>query len=433
MESNWKGDGYNVQSGIFAKMTAMNDLPSVVERFLRYVKIDTQSDPHSDTIPSTEKQKNLSRILVAELLEMGLRDAAMDENGYVYATLPANTDKQVPTICFCSHVDTSPESSGANVQPQIHTNYQGQVIELKDDVRINPSEHPELATKIGRDIITSDGTTLLGADNKAGVAEIMEMAARCVQDPSIKHGKIRLLFTPDEEIGRGAHHVDLGRLNADFGYTVDGEALGSFEDETFSADMAVVTFKGVNTHPGFAKGQMESALKAACEFIALLPNDSWSPETTSGREGFVHPYEMKGGVEEASCTFIIRSFEDEELVAFESRLKALALQAGSRFPSMEVEMKVTEQYRNMKAVISKHPQISDFAKEAILRAGLELKEGCIRGGTDGSILSYRGLPCANIFAGEHAFHSKMEWTTVQDMEDAVTTLLHLIQIWEERS
>lgn len=413
----------------------MNYEISVLERFLRYVKIDTQSDPHSDTIPSTEKQKDLSRLLVKELIQLGIGDAEMDQFGYVYATLPSNSQKDVPTICFCSHVDTSPESSGKNVKPMIHRNYNGTVIQLPNnpDVKIDPKEHPELAKKIGKDIITSDGTTLLGADNKAGLAEIMNMVAYFKHHPEVKHGTIKILFTPDEEIGRGANKVDLKKLGAQFGYTVDGEALGSFEDETFSADMVVVTIRGVNTHPGFAKEKMESALKIASAFIDSLPKNRWSPEKTSDREGFVHPYEMKGGVEEMELIFIVRSFIDEELAEYEVKLEELLKKAIEPFPNSTYDFKVSKQYRNMKNIIKQYPEISAYAVEAIERSGLKVRKGSIRGGTDGSKLSFMGLPCPNIFAGEHAFHSKMEWACVQDLEKAVETLIHLVRIWEERS
>ncbi|MCO4805101.1 peptidase T [Salibacteraceae bacterium] len=408
---------------------------TVVDRFVRYAKIDTQSDPHSETTPSTEKQKDLSRLLVQELLDLGVSDAEMDEHGYVYATLKSNSPKKVPTICFCSHVDTSPESSGANVNPTFHKNYDGSVISLpmNAEVKIDPAEHPELATKVGMDIITSDGTTLLGADNKAGVAEIMDMVAYFQANPDQPHGDVRILFTPDEEIGRGADKVDIEKLGAKYGYTVDGEALGSFEDETFSADMVKVIIRGVNTHPGFAKDQMESALKAASAFIDLLPKDGWSPETTDKREGFVHPYEMNGGVESMELIFIIRSFVDADLAVYEAELEGLLQTAMEAFPNSTYSFAASAQYRNMKNVIDGCPEVSQFAKEAIERTGLTVRAGSIRGGTDGSKLSFMGLPCPNIFAGEHAFHSKMEWACVQDMEKAVETLVNLVQIWEERS
>lgn len=408
---------------------------TVLDRFLRYVKVDTQSDPHSDSIPSTEKQKDLSRVLVKELIALGVNDAEMDELGYVYATIPSNTEKDVPVICFCSHVDTSPESSGTNVNPVIHPNYDGRVLVLPADntIKIDPAAHPELATKMGNDIVTADGTTLLGADNKAGVAAIMDMAHYFMNHPEEKHGTIRILFTPDEEIGRGADAVNIEKLAADFGYTVDGEALGSFEDETFSAHMVNITIEGVNFHPGFAKGKLESALKAACSFIDRLPKDAWSPETTEGREGFVHPYELSGGIEKAEITMIIRSFVDEDLVDYENRLRKMLEEVMRDYPNSNFTFEVMEQYRNMKNIINQCPQVSEYAIEAIKRSGLTPRIGSIRGGTDGSKLSFMGLPCPNIFAGEHSFHSKMEWASVQDMEKAAETLVHLAKIWEERS
>jgi tripeptide aminopeptidase len=407
---------------------------TVLDRLLRYAKIDTQSDPHSDSCPSTEKQKNLGRLLVDELLEIGITDAEMDEHGYVYATIPANTDKDVPVICYCSHMDTSPESSGKDVNPMIHLNYDGGPLILpNNDIVIDPEAHPDLKAQIGNDIITADGTTLLGADNKAGVAEIMDVATYLMHHPEVKHGAIRILFTPDEEIGRGADKVDLKKLGAKFGYTVDGETLGSLEDETFSADAVVITINGVNTHPGFAKGKMENAVKIASDFLASLPKDTWSPETTEGREGFVHPYELQSGAEQAEITFIIRSFVDEDLKVYEEKLEALLKETMKAYPNSSYDFKVLEQYRNMKNVLDKHPEVAAHAIKAIERAGLEVKRGSIRGGTDGSKLSFMGLPCPNIFAGEHAFHSKYEWASVSDMQKAVDTLVNLAVIWEENS
>lgn len=408
---------------------------TALERFVRYAQIDTQSDENSPTTPSTEKQKDLSRLLVQELTEMGISDAEMDEHGYVYATIPANTTKDVPVICFCSHVDTSPESSGKDVKPIVHKNYDGSVIVLPADnsIKIDPAMHPDLLGQIGNDIVTADGSTLLGADNKAGVAEIMDTAHYLLNHPEVKHGKIRILFTPDEEIGRGANKVDLVKLGASYGYTVDGETLGSFEDETFSADGVKITIEGVNTHPGFAKGQMENAVKIAADFLAALPKDGLSPETTEGREGFVHPYELNAGAEKAEIIFIIRSFEDEKLVQYEQHLDALLQKTLANYPHSSYKLEVSEQYRNMKNIIRNCPEVSENAEEAIRRSGLEVKKGSIRGGTDGSKLSFMGLPCPNIFAGEHAFHSKMEWVSVQDMQKAVKTLVNLAAVWEERS
>lgn len=407
---------------------------TVLDRFLKYVKIDTQSDPHSETTPSTEKQKDLSRVLLAELQELGL-EAELDDWGYVYATLPSNTDKDVPVICFCSHVDTSPETTGKDVKPQLVKNYTGGDLVLPADpsIVIKADQHPDLANQMGNDLVTTDGTTLLGADDKAGLAEIMDMLTYFQQNPEVKHGKLRILFTPDEEIGRGANKVDMEKLGAEFGYTVDGETKGSIEDETFSANGAVVTFKGVNVHPGYAKGRLENGIKIAADFLASLPKDTWSPETTEDREGFVHPYEIKGGIEETSITFITRSFKDEELTVFEDRLRKHAEEAVSAYPNSSFTVEIQEQYRNMKNVLKDCPQVAEYAIEAISRAGMKPLHGSIRGGTDGSKLSFMGLPCPNLFAGGHSFHSKTEWVSVQDMEKAVDMLVELVKIWEEKS
>lgn len=407
---------------------------TVLERFLTYARMDTQSDPHSQTIPSTMKQKALGSLLVKELHHMGIIDAEMDEFGYVYATIPANTNKDVPVICYCAHMDTSPESSGKDVKPIIHENYDGKTITLPNNgITIDPAQHPDLFSQVGNDIVTADGTTLLGADNKAGVAEIMDVANFFMAHPEVKHGDIRILFTPDEEIGRGADKVNIEKLGAKFGYTVDGETLGSIEDETFSADACIVTIHGVNTHPGFAKNKMENAVKIAADFISALPKDTWSPETTDGRKGFVHPYELTSGAEKAEITLIIRSFVDTDLLLYRSKLEEILKGVMKNYPSSTYEIKFLEQYRNMKNVLNQHPGVVEYAVKAIERAGLKVKRGSIRGGTDGSRLSYMGLPCPNIFAGEHAFHSKYEWVSVQDMQRAVDTLVNLAVIWEENS
>jgi tripeptide aminopeptidase len=405
------------------------------ERFLRYVQIDTQSDPYSDTQPSTEKQMDLSRILVEELLEMGIEDAHLDEFGYVYATIPSNSTKDVPTICFCSHVDTSPDCTGENVKPIIHENYQGQDLVLPDDNSqiIKLLEHEDLAHQIGNDIITASGTTLLGADNKAGIAEIMDAAYYLVKNQKINHGKIRILFTPDEEIGRGTKAVDLKKLGADFGYTIDGETLGSLEDETFSADAVKISITGVSQHPGFAKGRMESALKIASEIVAKLPKNTLSPESTEGMEGFIHPTNISGMVEMAALEFIIRDFTLEKLHAHELVLREIMNNVLRNYPNSKATFEVHEQYRNMKEVLDKVPHVSEYALEAIKRSGIEANRRSIRGGTDGSRLSFMGLPCPNIFAGEHAFHGKHEWVSVQDMEKAVETIVNLCVVWEEKS
>jgi tripeptide aminopeptidase len=408
---------------------------TVLERFIKYVQIDTQSDYNSKKSPSTDKQKSLSSLLVDELKAMGLENAFLDEFGYVYAKLLSNTDKNVPKICFCSHVDTSPDCSGANVKPIIHKNYQGKDIILPDDgeVIIKMNEHPDLAKQIGNDIVTASGLTLLGADNKAGVAEIMDAMRFLIENPDLKHGEISILFTPDEEVGRGVDHVDMQKVDANFGYTIDGEMAGTYEDETFSANGFSVIINGISAHPGFAKGKMISAIKVAAKIIEALPKDRLSPESTSGKEGFVHPTNIQGSVEQAKIDFIIRDFVDENLLEHEEELIKITNGIITKYPGISVSFESKNQYRNMKAVVSENPEISEYALLAIERAGLKPIKRSIRGGTDGSRLSFMGLPCPNIFAGEHAFHSKQEWVSVQDMEAAVRTIVHLALIWEEKS
>ena len=408
---------------------------SLTERFVKYVQVDTQSDASSTTTPSTAKQKNLGKILVEELLSLGIVDAHLNEHGYVYATIPANSAKKVPVICFCSHMDTSPDCSGENVKPIIHKNYQGQDLILPDDhaIVLKLAEHRDLKNQIGNDIITASGTTLLGADNKAGLAEIMEAAAYLIENPQINHGTIKILFTPDEEIGRGVDKVDLEKLGADFAYTVDGETLGSIEDETFSADGAKLIVNGVSAHPGFAKGQMESAIKIVAAIIDQLPKDKLSPESTTLKEGFIHPVGMKGNVEQAEASFILRDFDNELLKAHGVQLEEIVKSVMVTYPNSTYTLSIKEQYRNMKEIVDQHPAIMANGVEALKRAGLTPLRQSIRGGTDGSRLSFMGLPCPNIFAGEHAFHGKQEWVTVQDMVKAVETIVHLAQVWEEKA
>lgn len=408
---------------------------TVLERFLRYAVIDTQSSHTSTTFPSTEKQKDLGRLLVEELRGIGIADAHLDAFGYVYATVPSNTDKHVPVICFCSHMDTSPDVTGKGVKPQIVRKYQGGDITLPGDTSqvIRVADNPALKDQIGNDIVTTDGTTLLGADNKAGLAEIMDAVNILVNNPQIRHGTIKILFTPDEEVGHGVDHVDIRKLGADVGYTIDGESAGNLEDETFSADRATIAIRGVSAHPGFAKGRIENAIKITARIVEGLPQDTCSPETTEGRQGFVHPTDIAGTLEGASISFIVRDFDEAGLHEKEAMLDRIASDALRSFPGSSYELKVEKQYRNMKVVLDKHPQITANALEAIRRAGLTPRRTSIRGGTDGSRLSFMGLPCPNIFAGEHAFHSRLEWVSVQDMEKAVETIVHLAMIWEEQA
>jgi tripeptide aminopeptidase len=411
-------------------------MSTVLERFLRYVQIDTQSDPDSLSFPSTDKQRDLSKILVVELQAFGIKDAHLDEHGYVYATIPATSLKpNIPVICFCSHVDTSPDVSGAQVKPIVHANWQGEDLILPDDPSqvVRMVEHPDLANQLGNDIVTASGTTLLGADNKAGVAEIMAAAELLMQHPEIFHGPIRILFTPDEEVGRGTERLDMGKLGAAFGYTVDGESLGSLEDETFSADSLRIIVKGVSTHPGFAKGKLENAIKIAVDIVAALPKDSLSPETTEGKEGFIHPVSIQGGQDEATLDFIVRDFTLIGLKQKEELIQTFVDQVMDYYPHSKVTIEITEQYRNMKEVLDKYPEVIGNAVEAMKRVGLTAEPRSIRGGTDGSRLSFMGLPCPNIFAGEHAFHSRLEWVSVQDMEKAVEVIIEITKVWEENA
>ena len=409
---------------------------SCVERFLEYVKIDTQSCEDSDAYPSTSTQLDLLGRLREELLKLGVEDAAMDEHGYVFATLPATSDKpDVPVIGFLAHVDTSPEVSGAGVRAIVHQDYDGRDLVLPDDPSavISVQENPLLAEQIGNDIITASGTTLLGADNKAGVAEIMGAAEYLLAHPEIPHGPIRIGFTPDEEVGGGTEYFDVERFGAYCAYTVDGESLGELQVETFSADAITATFHGFNTHPGFAKGKMVNAIKVAADFIAGLPRDGLSPETTAGYEGFVHPNMVEASVERTTVKLLVRDFNASKLKEMEQLVATIASQAVAAHPGSRVEIEVQESYRNMKAVLDHHADVVENAREAIRRTGLEPSIEPIRGGTDGSRLSFMGLPTPNIFAGEHNFHSRFEWISTSDMHKAVEVIIELCRIWEEKT
>ena len=406
---------------------------SCVERFLQYVKYDTQSDEDSKSFPSTEKQKILSADLAKELKAIGLEDAKMDEWGYVMASIPPNTKKDVQSIAFIAHVDTSPAVTGKNVNPVINKNYQGGDIKLPNGgwiIKVN--ENPDLKNMNGFDIITTDGTTLLGADNKAGVAEIMDAANYLVTHPEVKHGPVKICFTPDEEVGRGTEKIDLKKLGAVYAYTVDGSSRGEIEFETFSADAVVIKFIGRNIHPGYAKGQMINSIKIASAFIESLPKDKLSPETTEGREGYVHCNAFNGNEELTILKFIIRDFDTRKLKEYEDFLKELAEKTVAKYPGAKLEFEIIEQYRNMREVLDKHPKVIEYAKEAMNRLGIKTIMHPIRGGTDGSRLSFMGLPTPNIFAGEHSFHSQLEWVAVQDMEMAVKAIVEIAKVWEER-
>ncbi len=409
---------------------------TVEERFVKYVQIDTTADPISPSFPSSEKQKDLARVLVQELQEIGIKDAEMDEWGYVYATIESNSENdKAPTICFCSHMDTAPDCSGTNVKPIVHRKYNGNPITLPDDTTqiITTERHPYLIKKIGDDLVTASGLTLLGADDKAGIAIIMDFAHYIVNNPEVKHGKIRILFTPDEEVGRGVEHLDMEKLNADFGYTLDGGTLGSIEDESFSADAVTITIKGISAHPGYAKNKMVNAIKVVSELVAALPKTEWCPESTEKREGFVHPTSIKGELESTTVSFIIRDHVTANLEKHENRLKGILDTILSTYPELESEFKITEQYRNMKEVLDTVPFVTNYAIAAMKKIGIDSEATIIRGGTDGSRLSFMGLPCPNIFTGEMAIHSRHEYVSVQDMQKAVHTMVELIQIWEKHN
>jgi tripeptide aminopeptidase len=411
----------------------------VAERLMRYVQIDTQSDPNSDCFPSTEKQKDLSKLLLQELLDIGLVDATMDANGYVMATIPATIESsqlavlKLPVICFCAHVDTAPDCSGTHVKPILHQQYNGTPIVLPDDSTqiITVEKYPYLKNFIGKDIITASGKTLLGADDKAGVAILVSLAAYLMQNPSIQHGPIKILFTPDEEVGRGADFIDFKKLNADFGYTLDGGALGCFEMESFSADQLVLTIDGVMAHPGSAKGVMQNAIKIAADIIAALPRDQWCPEHTEGKEGFVHPTNIQGGAEQIQIEFLIRDFDTANLAMYEQRILDIAesvIRQNPNYDRAAVQIQVKQQYRNMKEVIDQFPQMVNLALDAYKKAGITPVIEPIRGGTDGSRMSFMGLPTANIFTGMQAIHSKHEWVGVADMQQAVQVLAYMVEI-----
>lgn len=408
---------------------------TVEERFIEYVKIDTTADPTSTTFPSSMIQKDLGKLLTKELKEIGVENVEMDEWGYIFGTIPSNTTKTVPTICFCAHMDTAPDCSGTNVKPIVHRNYDGNPITLPDDTTqvITTDKHKYLKEKIGDDLITASGLTLLGADDKAGVACIMDFANYAVSNLEYVHGEIRILFTPDEEVGRGVDHLDMSKVNADYGYTLDGGTLGSIEDESFSADAVTITINGVSAHPGYAKNKLVNSMKVAGAFIDTLPKNAWSPETTEGREGFVHPTSIKGELETTVVTFIIRDHDTSKLETYETALKAILDDTVKQYEGVTSTFEIVEQYRNMKEVIQTVPFVTDNAIEGMKRAGVTPKPVIIRGGTDGSRLSFMGLPCPNLFTGEMAIHSKHEYVSVQDMQKAVYTMVELISVWEEKA
>jgi len=405
---------------------------TVLDKFLDYVKFDTQADPTSDTFPSSSKQLILSKHICGELDALGIHYTT-NEAGYIYATLPSNVSKPTPTIFFCAHLDTAPDCSGTDVKPIVHHNYQGQDIILPDDITqiISTKQYPILANKIGNDIVTASGLTLLGSDDKSGVAIIMDSLYQMVHDPSLPHGEVKALLTTDEEIGKGVAKVDLTVLNADFGYTLDSGDLGWFEDENFSADSLTLHIRGVSAHPGYAQGTMEHSIKIAAEVVGRLPKLTLTPESTNKKQGFIHPNNIEGGLEQTTVSFILRDFETEKLTEYKNIIQHITEEVLLNYPSSTFEIKVKNQYRNMKDVLDKHPHVAKIAVEAMKNVNITPVLGSIRGGTDGAVLSHLGVPCPNIFAGEQAIHSKHEWCSVQDMQKGVDTVIEIARLVSE--
>lgn len=404
---------------------------SLLERFSRYVRIDTRADEQATKYPSSPGQLVLGKLLVEELIGLGLKDAAQDQHGIVTATIPATTKRAAPTIAWFAHMDTSPETTGTNVKPIVHRHYNGADITLPGDPTkiLRPAEFPELTNVVGKTVVTTDGTTLLGADNKAGIAVIMEAAKHLLANPKIEHGPIRICFTCDEEIGHGVDHVDIKKLGAVVGYTLDGMGQGEIEGETFSADKATVTITGVNIHPSIAKGKMVNAIRLAGMFLDRLPRAALAPEVTEGREGFIHPYTMEGGVGQTVLQFLLRDFDTPKLADEAELLRTIGKQITTEFPAAQIDVAITKQYRNMADGVKKEPRAMQYAIEAMKRVGLEPRILSIRGGTDGSRLTELGLPTPNLSTAEHNPHSPLEWTCVEEMETAVKVLVELAQVW----
>lgn len=404
---------------------------TLLDRFCRYVRIDTMADEKATTYPSSPGQLELGKLLLSELREMGLKDASQDEHGIVMATIPATISRSAPTIAWIAHLDTSPETSGHGVKPMVHRNYDGGDIILPGDPSkvLRAAENPELAAVKGKTIITTDGTTLLGADDKAGIAVIMETASYLVAHPEIAHGPLRICFTCDEEIGHGVDHLDLKKLGAIVGYTLDGGGVGEIDGETFSADLALVTITGVNVHPGIAKGRMVNAIRLAGMLLDRLPRQTLAPETTSDREGFLHPYRIEGGVAEVTMRILLRDFQTALLAEKAEVLQAVTRKLAAEYPQARIDVRITPQYRNMAEGLAREPRALDFAEQAMRQVGIEARRTIVRGGTDGSRLTELGLPTPNLSCGEHNLHSPLEWTCLEEMATAVRVLVELAQIW----
>jgi tripeptide aminopeptidase len=407
------------------------EFPDMLERFISYVKIDTRSDPESDTFPSTAKQFDLAEKLAFELGDMGLSDAGVNENGYVTGFLETNQGSKMPVIALIAHMDTSPDVTGTGVNPKIHRNYDGKDIALSENLILRVEDNPLLKEKTGKTVITTDGNTLLGADDKAGVSEIMSAVNFLVKNPEFPRPNIRVLFTPDEEVGRGADKITIDEIGADAGYTVDGEKAGELEDETFCADSVDIKIKGINVHPGYAKGKMVNAVKIAAEIIEELPLEAGAPENTEKREGYIHPHAVTASVDEAAIQILIRDFEEGGLIDRERMIGDTISRVKDRYPKAEIGMVVNESYRNMKQVLDNHPGVLEKAERAIEMSGLIPSRTSIRGGTDGARLSYMGLPTPNLFTGGSNFHSRFEWITLEDMEKAAEVIVRLMKIWTE--
>lgn len=406
-------------------------MPKLLDRFLKYVQIDTQADEHSESSPSTAKQLELSRLLADECKQMGLKDVTLSPQGVVMATVPQTVTHHAPTIAWIAHVDTSPETSGTNVKPIVHREYDGGDLVLPGDPTkvIRGEENPDLCNLLGGTIITTDGTTLLGADDKAGVAVIMSAAEQLMKRRDLAHGPIRLVFTCDEEIGRGTQHLKIGDIGAVCGYTLDGDSQGKIDSETFSADLAIITVTGINTHPSVGKGAMVNAIRILSSIIASLPQEALSPETTDEREGFIHPYSIEGGVAHAEARLILRDFEVELLSEYASLLARIASNHRKQHPKAQIDVTIKQQYRNMREGLAKEPRAVAKAVEATEAAGLEPQRSIIRGGTDGSLLTAMGLPTPNLSTGEHNPHSPLEWTSLEEMQSAVNVLVQLAIAW----
>ena len=403
----------------------------LLERFLRYVRVGTAADPHSDSYPSSESQRNLGKLLHEELVAMTIEDAYQDENALVGGTIPATTTGTLPTVALVAHIDTSPEAPGESVQPQVIVSYEGGDIQLSSGQTISLDSSPSLAGLVGKTLITTDGTTLLGGDDKAGIAIIMELAQTLIENPHLPHGPVQVLFTCDEEIGRGTDKIDLRKIDATVAYTIDGGGSGEIDVETFSADAATVRFTGHNIHPAIAKGRMVNALRSAADFVSALPRDHQTPETTDNRDGFIHPHTVQGGVGEAVVELILRSFEEEDLRQYADQIRKIAQSVADATPGIQVDVEIRRQYRNMREGLTRFPEAVSLAEQAFKNLGRECSREIIRGGTDGSQLTEKGLPTPNLSSGQHNIHSVTEFACLDEMIESMDHLIEILRLWSE--